>query len=144
MPVPLAPFMPCWGPWSISRVEIPAVRNRAGVCKSPLLRLTSVLSLLPGPAPSCEVPSCRPLWRPVCSAAFLPTSPHDRTSISGAAPQTLPQTHLLLQVRSDDPGGGGAQGLPPGYLRQMGEVTWLPREPPQVGPTLGRDWHAVS
>lgn len=58
------------------------------------------------PLSLCEVPSCRPLRLSLCSSAFLPTSPHDSAFISGATPQTLPQAHLLLQVRSVCSEGG--------------------------------------
>lgn len=47
-----------------------------------------------------EVPSCGPVWLPVRGAASVPPAPHGCAFISGTPPQTLPQAHLLIQVRS--------------------------------------------
>lgn len=46
-----------------------------------------------------EVPSCGPVWLPVRGTASLPPAPHGCAFISGTPPQTLPQAHLLIQVR---------------------------------------------
>lgn len=72
-----------------------------GVIVSDLCSLSPSFSLPTTPCPCLwEVPSRGPVWLPVWGTTSLPPTPHGCAFISGTAPQTLPQAHLLIQVRS--------------------------------------------
>lgn len=71
--------------------------------------LASLSATLARPPCPWQVPACGPVWLPVWSTASLPPAPHGCALISGTAPQTLPQAHLLIQVRSRV--GRGYEGL---------------------------------
>jgi hypothetical protein len=61
-----------------------------------------------------EVPTHGPLWLPFWGTVSLSPGPRASAPISGAAPQTLPQAHILLQVRFGvlgEVGEGCLQGI---------------------------------